>query len=844
MKKYKLYLVVLFLITAFMLLFAVQFYSTVKSLKHFVPLSVIIKSPKLLSDEINIYGKTLSGNSVPLVRYQGSNKWVIEKRPLRSIVIPEEYRDISIIECNFIRSRLPLFKELINWPGDLFMLRLCMRWPLAFLLISITYILFLKVIPKKTTNSLVCEYYLKEVVQIKNSDSRLWFWGGFLFLVGAFVFMEVRSPYYFTQADNYIQFLPTILHGCESFFNGVFPTINPHQLMGAQSSSLGVYALTYPLTYLSYLLAKYVVGQEYATLEIFALLHLLLGYFASYFMMRSQQVRASIAMSGSLCWLLSGFTLIAGRSWYYMMPMLLWLPLLLLMLSQLFYGKYSVKWSSFCGFMIGLFFHSGNAQMWAYSMMFFCILVLLAFLSGKVNFRSLLFVFGALLIGVTIASPLLVSQLLETGSIARSGGKGGSVLRGLLSMVLPYPLTTSSHPDMWGSENLKRMGQFYYSGTLYFVMGFISLILIPYVIYYSKYLKRFVCHNLYLVSGAVAFILALGADGLLWIVLSKMPLFNKFNYPFKILPFVTLFMIISGAVLLEKIFFYRRISHWKSNTIVGLVMLLLIYHIGITSDSFYSFSTRPYPQKVSAFELDKSSRLMSFSPLLSMSDKFVMTLNRNFATLYDLYSINGYDPLVTATRENKKAMANIMSDPVEALRAYGIRYIIESYPDSPDYFSNNPLYEKLENLDASEEAILAKLKKESRVVASHEGVHLWEIQKAEPMAFSLENPSVAHHVSFDASGAHVDMKDDSKLRKLVVNILFRPGMIAMTKGKDLSAKADRWGRMLVEVPDGVRSIDIKYVSFWKEGIIIGLGLSVLTVGYLLLLIKLKLESPS
>ncbi|MCC7086039.1 MAG: hypothetical protein IT427_13635, partial [Pirellulales bacterium] len=99
---------------------------------------------------------------------------------------------------------------------------------------------------------------------------RRWLLVGLVFVAGLLAAMELRQPYYFVQDDNLSQFLPVVLHGCRSMFHdGTFSTWNPHQFLGSPTSSLGTYALTYPPTYLSYAIADWGLGNEYATLDVF-----------------------------------------------------------------------------------------------------------------------------------------------------------------------------------------------------------------------------------------------------------------------------------------------------------------------------------------------------------------------------------------------------------------------------------------------------------------------------------------------------------------------------------------------------------------------------------------------
>ena len=110
-------------------------------------------------------------------------------------------------------------------------------------------------------------------------NARFWNWACLLFLIGSLVFMEVRDPYYFTQTDTVNECLPMILVGMRDVWRGEFPEYNPYILFGTPLASLGMYGLTYPPLYLSYAIARHLLGNEHATMEVFVIMHLLAGFF-------------------------------------------------------------------------------------------------------------------------------------------------------------------------------------------------------------------------------------------------------------------------------------------------------------------------------------------------------------------------------------------------------------------------------------------------------------------------------------------------------------------------------------------------------------------------------------
>ena len=259
------------------------------------------------------------------------------------------------------------------------------------------------------------------------------------------VSLQKNYPYYFTQDDNLAQNLPIILYGCRSLFSGVLPTWNPHQYLGSPIVTVGWYALTYPFTYFSYWFARTVLGNENATIEVFSFIHLLLGYLALYWCIRRERVRPSIAMLASSCCVLSGFALIISRSWFQFSPPLLWTPLMVVCVQELVRGNTGWKWIAAFGATIGIFFHAGHIQMWAYGVLLIDIAIALLVIGKAIPVRSLVACVAAHFVGLAIASPLLVPELIATHDVSRFPNSLGIV--GLLKgMFVPATMIGSPNP--------------------------------------------------------------------------------------------------------------------------------------------------------------------------------------------------------------------------------------------------------------------------------------------------------------------------------------------------------------------------------------------------------------
>ncbi len=117
----------------------------------------------------------------------------------------------------------------------------------------------------------------------------------------------------------------------ETLFSGTFSLSGIHTSYSVRPpQTVGTYALTYPPTYLSYWIAKTVLGDVNATIEVFAVFHLLAGYLCCFIALRKLDATPVLSATGAMCWALSGWFLVAGRSQFNFTPVAVYLPLLVI----------------------------------------------------------------------------------------------------------------------------------------------------------------------------------------------------------------------------------------------------------------------------------------------------------------------------------------------------------------------------------------------------------------------------------------------------------------------------------------------------------------------------------
>jgi hypothetical protein len=641
---------------------------------------------------------------------------------------------------------------------------------------------------------------------------------GALVVVLGFAIVEHGETRYFLQNDNFVQFGPVIILGGRSVAHSVFPAWNPYELCGAPIADVGTYALTYPPTYVSYFIARDVLGSDLLTIEVFAFIHLVLGYVATYAAARGVGLSRGIATLAALTVVLSGFTLIAGRSWYYMLPVPLWSALLVHSVTRLERGPVGAWWTAWTGLAIGAFFHAGNAQMWVYAVGFTALAAGILVATGQIPWRRALWFLPAGLLGLAVAAPLLVPQMAFVAGIQRSEGGGASIANGVLAMVIPR-----QGAELDGLSTDHDVGHVFYSGTLFVVVGIAAVAALSVHAARPGVLAR----NPWLVAAALAFVLALGPEGALWSVQAKLPVLSKFKHPFKLLAFIDVYLAIGAGLFLERVL---RATERRSERLLriaagGCVPAALLAFAAAPPSCFFTFKDRDYgavpaPLAETLRATGSPGRIYTVSTW-GHHGGFVATLPLGVATYHEVLAATGYDPLVALSRENGAFTERFIASPRDAARAFGVRCIT----------ANDAIrYPPGETAAATRDLLDSRLG-----VTRLPQLQILRIASPDPMAFFEGEPATALPVSFDAHGARVDLPAGSKGGRLVVNVLLRPAFVCRADGRSVDVSADDWGRACVYVPVGTRSVDLSYEPRFGLGAVIGCGLAIAALGAVALL---------
>ncbi len=663
-----------------------------------------------------------------------------------------------------------------------------------------------------------------------------WIWAGAGFFILCFAILQFNQPFYFTQDDNFAQFLPVMREGCRSLFaEGIFPVWNPYQFLGAPVADVGVYALTYPPTWLSYLIARYLLGDANAMLEVFAFLHLLGGYFAAYWLGRRVGIRRFLAALLGCSHVLCGWQLFAGRGWYYMLPLAFYLPLLGICLVRLARGAVGWRWVLGTGLVIGALFHAGNAQMWVYTVMFFALALSVLTLSRALPWkRALLGGGSAFLCGVGFAAPLLWPQFLVTANVLRKPeGFGGAMgWRGLLDTFLPPFLGPDASPEVYTNGDLSYAAHRFDTGTALALGGVLALLGILGMLAARRVRRGQGSRGNMtgavpgLVLAGTSLLFSLGHPGVLWSAFSYLPVFSSFTHPYKFSAFFTFILLLMGGAFWERVLRSFRLPRTVP-AVLGLAAAgLLLFHASQSRLAAYLYADRPYPDFPPAVERhlrEEGGRVLAVAPLRSGAPGFPLALSLAFATAYRVPVLDGYDRLVGATGENRGAKRQLYDDP-ELLPEYGVRWMLVSR------YAISPLLSGVKAVESVEKGcdpLTAKIlevwiRKQVCLdpLVDVDKNMLFDLGPPLPLAFTMSR-SFPLRMRWDGVDVEIPAEGSDGL---TVNFLWRPAMEAFQGGRRLPLDADSLGRMVIPARLGAGMVRIRYRPPWGGGFLLGLVL--------------------
>lgn len=629
-----------------------------------------------------------------------------------------------------------------------------------------------------------------------------------LLFSAVFVLLEQYLPYYFLQDDAYNGLFPMLVYNFKTLFSGYIPFYNPHQYLGMPLLSAGQYAVLYPPAYIALGLSKAVLGHFYAGLDILMYLHLACGLLGFFALMRALGLGRAASAFGALGWLLNGAVIFLGSSWASIGVTAAYFPWMLL------YGLKSLEYGGRRAFAMLqlwrlLFVYFGHMQFFVYAALFEALVAGLRLLQlrgdGNVSVRAARY---AASWGFTLVFSL--PQLMPNWMHVQ--------LSGVRSQQLPYEIFRlwPIKPLLWAwglvwpfyppSSALFVSGaNFYDSFTPYFShIGYVPLALL---FLWVRPGADGRLRQLRLAALGFAVLVFLWGSGALSPLLYHVPLFNRFRYPMKLLPFLNFFLLTLAAVNLQSVLELPRLREKARETAVAALSFLVLGFVFLYEVSprrnFYVNLDRP-PLEETRSDLLSQGRVMSFGEHEGRGEgRAYGVAGYNFATLGGLYHLAGYDPLVPLQTALKTAWLNYSSilalqprdlqKQVEYWRGWGVRWYLVKPEQSSEY---GPWLEKC--------GLVRRFEDQTRTV--------FEDSAAKPMACVVGEDG-CKALEYEIKPDGISLRWDRPYAGVVeANFICLPFFRAYADGARIDVMKSPDGRLAALAPAGARKIEFRYAD--------------------------------
>ncbi len=469
---------------------------------------------------------------------------------------------------------------------------------------------------------------------------------GLWLLLGA---METIRPCFFLHDDNATWFIGAYVHDFRVLTEtGRVAEVDYYQYGGEPFLEQGQTAVLYPPVYIGVALAKWLSGDLRWTIDWIAALHLTLGLLGFYFWLRQGGASPGLAALGGLAWVLNPFVVIVASSWIMVTYVAAWLPWLFWALDRLWLRP-SLASATFLGAIAGLFFLQGYVQWVVYSILFLGLYALFRFLekteSASTSRRGaiLYYLLVAALIFLIFIAPLLLPMLhAMDASVARS--QPFSMTQALDYRVLIRDLVRA------------QLGLF--RPNLIFGMSS-AILYCPALWFLPLMILRFF-HAGTEIRRRLFPLLVLGFVALLFssrwhLLLTMLPVMDKFRWPFKVFILADFFLIASLVWSLSS-WTKERVSATQRPNFLGAACVIFVLLAGLVvslshhdantfSKTTLPTSTIPLPRGMDP----TLGRVIAIDNILpeALSYRY---FTHGHATFFAVPSLGGYNPLLARDR--------------------------------------------------------------------------------------------------------------------------------------------------------------------------------------------------
>ncbi|MDP4267608.1 MAG: hypothetical protein Q8880_09270 [Bacteroidota bacterium] len=648
------------------------------------------------------------------------------------------------------------------------------------------------------------------------------------------IIIEIRHPYFFLQDDNRDYVLPLAVHNYNSLASGELALYNFHQFLGMPQLALGQSGVLYPLNYLCIFLSKIFWGNVYATIDIQVSIYILLGAIGTYYFVKELISQYEIAFFCGFTWALCSFIITVSTSWSTVTSTAAYFPFMIFFTLKA-YRTGDKRYIACTVITKLLLFYCGYIQFFIYSVIFeflFMSLYILEYIywqKEKNHLKSFVKNYLVSYIFVFIFSlPLLLPMWNQT---KLSAGRSSKMSFSDFSSFT-YDLFQYIKAILLPIRQFNKEVSWPYLPFLSYI-GYIPVLLLLTAFFKYIFINRFKIRSKTYgyISIIVLFIVTFfGSTSITFNkIIYRIPILNRFRWPFKLMFFADFFLIIFVGLVLFKL--TKHIKYKSFNTHIFLWILIAIQVLNLTT--FYvvspyrsfAYHTDKIPLTESKTKLLSDGRYISISSHVWSNKGTERTLAFNYASLFGLSNFTGYiDPLIS--KDNFNAVGRIENYtgiyypinaviPVNELRSWGVKWYIISSED-----------ENLFSKPLNDHGIFKRSSEPTRSI--------YYDKFAYPLSYYIDNKDIKS-LNCKNTTNNILLNTNFRASKIItINYLYNKFFQATIDGRNTKLIKNKDNKMDLIIPRGNHKIVIKYNEpFFKLGLFI-------IIAFLILLLLIRL----
>ena len=448
---------------------------------------------------------------------------------------------------------------------------------------------------------------------------------------------ESVRPCFFLHDDNACWFIGAYVHDFRVLTEtGRVAEVNYYQHGGEPFIEQGQTAVLYPPIYPGVALARWVSGDLRWAIEWIAAEHLTLGLLGFYFWLRQGGVAPGLAALGGLAWALNPFGLLVGGSWIFATFVVAWLPWSFWALDRLLVRP-SARAAVYLGIITGLFFLQGYVQWFAYSILFLALYALFQFITRPETRKPAVlgYLAAAMLVFAILSLPLLLPMLHAAADSALRAG----------AMPMGAALEFCVRPNDFFFAQICRFRPNLAFGASTAALYSPGLLFIPLAVVRLFYVGGAVRLRLLALIFLTLLALIFSSQG--HALLTMLPLFDKFRWPFKVFLLADFFLL-SALVWTAASWTRSRLSSFTGGVcLIVVVAANLAISLAFHDENALSKTTLPASVNPLLPGMDpRLGRVVTFADDLPESRTYHY-LTLAYATYFAFPSLGGYNPLVS-----------------------------------------------------------------------------------------------------------------------------------------------------------------------------------------------------